>query len=372
MPGNKGQSALISRVWNENLCTLCGACISLCPYFRPWEGRLVRLDPCDLEEGRCFNYCPRGETDLEAMYQAVFGAATVPVEVGPCQEAVMARSTVPGFKGKVQTGGAVSALVSAALEAGLIQAAVLTARGEGLLPQGRIAKSAREVLDCAGSSYVAGPTLEAFNAADGSGSLGVVGLPCQVQALAKMRLHQELDLSGRIDRLGLTVGLFCTWALDYRTFSDFIRARFLKQRIVDMDISPPPQRLLSVTTPQGTEEIPLDEIREFIRPGCKVCLDMTSELADISVGTVEGTPGWNTLVVRTDRGRAALETALAQGALETRPLPPENLVHLKEASLLKKARGIAALHDMKEEDRYLDLDSKMGRAILQAVKGVEP
>ena len=373
MPLNKGQSTLIQRVQNRDLCTFCGACASLCPYFRSWEGRLVKLDTCDLETGRCFLNCPRTGLDLDALYGAVFGGKHVPVEMGPCLEVVMARGTDPRFKGQVQTGGAVTALLSSALEGGAIQAAVLTARGEDLLPQGRIARSAGEVLDCAGSSYVAGPALEAFNAANGSGeTLGVVGLPCQIQALAKMRLNREFDPDKKIDRLGLTVGLFCTWALDYQSFSGFVRSRFSDRKILGLDISPPPQRLLSVTTPQSREEIPLDEIREFIRPGCKVCLDMTSELADISVGTVEGRPGWNTLAVRTERGRAGLEMAQSRGALETRPLPPESLAHLKEASLLKKSRGLAALRERAEtKDCYLDLDSKMGRAIIKAVEGVE-
>ncbi len=187
-----------------------------------------------------------------------------------------------------------------------------------------------------------------------------------------MRLNRELDPAKTIDRVGLTVGLFCTWALAYEPFSEFLWERFPATPITGMDITPPPERLLKIKTPEGEQDIPLDEIREFIRPGCGVCLDMTAETADISVGTVEGRPGWNTVIIRTDRGRAAWDRALETGALETRPLEPERAAHLEEASLLKKARAVKALRDRGDlKDCYLALDSDYGKRILSAVEGVE-
>ena len=75
-------------------------------------------------------------------------------------------------------------------------------------------------------------------------------------------------------------------------------------------------------------------------PTCAYCLDMTSEFADISVGSVEGIEGWNTVIVRTDTGAELIEMAKAKGQLETDALPSQNLAHLKEAALLKKKRGL--------------------------------
>jgi coenzyme F420 hydrogenase subunit beta len=80
---------------------------------------------------------------------------------------------------------------------------------------------------------------------------------------------------------------------------------------------------------------------------------MTSELSDISVGTVEGEQGWNTVIVRTARGEELLCRAESKGALETRVCPEERWVHLKEASILKKRRALSASKEMKES--YLQL-----------------
>jgi coenzyme F420 hydrogenase subunit beta len=256
--------------------------------------------------------------------------------------------------------------MAVALEEGRIQAAILTERDSELLPQGRIAKTKEEVLTCAGSSYVTGYTLEALNRGPWQGQerIGVVGLPCQLLALARMKAS-PLEKRPSVDRVDLVVGLFCTWALDYRPFAEFLKKRFGDKPIRKLDITPPPERLLNVTVGNEFHQIPLDDIRAFIRPSCQVCLDMTSELSDLSVGTVEGEEGWNTVIVRTARGEDVLRCAESKGALETRVYPEDKWAHLKQASILKKQRGLNALKDVQE--KYLTLPQKAIDAILKEV-----
>jgi coenzyme F420 hydrogenase subunit beta len=279
---------------------------------------------------------------------------------------VMARALAPEFTKRAQNGGVVSALIDLALEEGVIQAAILTERDAELLPQGRIVKSREEVLSCSGSSYVTGYTLEVLNRGPWQGEerIGVVGLPCQVLALSRMKAS-PLEKRTPIDRVDLVVGLFCTWALDYRPFAGFLRERFGDKPISKLDITPPPERLLNVTSGNELHQIPLDEIRAFIRPSCQVCLDMTSELSDLSVGTVEGEEGWNTVIVRTDRGEDILGRAESKGALEIRPYPEDKWAHLKEASILKKQRALTALNEAQE--KYVTLPQKVIDAILKEV-----
>jgi len=119
----------------------------------------------------------------------------------------------------------------------------------------------------------------------------------------------------------LVVGLFCTWALDYRPFAGISQERFETSPFANSTFTPPPERLLNVTVGEEFHQIPLDDIRAFIRPSCQVCLDMTSELSDLSVGTVEGEEGWNTVIVRTARGEDLLRLAESKGVLETRAYP---------------------------------------------------
>jgi coenzyme F420 hydrogenase subunit beta len=371
---NRGLNALEEKVLGRDLCAACGACLSLCPYLRSFKGRVVKLDDCNLEEGRCFNYCPRTEVNLDEVYQKIFGKNYEEFELGPVRKIMMARAKDPIWAKKVQTGGVVSALIDFALRERVIQAGVLTPRDGDLLPQGKIIKGRKEILRCAGSSYVSGPTLEVLNRGPWKGQerIGVVGLPCQVLALARMKTS-TLEKKTPIDRVDLVIGLFCTWALDYKPFMTFLHKHVGSRSIKKLNITPPPERILEVTAGGTLYQIPVDDIRPFIRPSCRVCLDMTSELSDISVGTVEGKEGWNTVIVRTAIGENLLRRAKKAGVVETRPLPKNNLSHLKEASLLKKRRALDALNEKGEiEESYFTLSANLIKRILSESGEITP
>ncbi|MGQ9859649.1 MAG: Coenzyme F420 hydrogenase/dehydrogenase, beta subunit C-terminal domain [Thermodesulfobacteriota bacterium] len=371
MENTGGLRGLENLVLKQDGCTMCGACLGLCPYLQEWRGRIVKLHDCDLQEGRCYLHCPRTKVDLPALYDARFPDREIPVEMGVVRALFMARAVDSELRSRGQSGAVVSALVGVALEEGMVQAAILTQRGQDLLPMGRRVTTREEVLECAGSSYVASPTVVALNRGPWNGTerIAFVGVPCQVMATAKMRTC-GLGQPGPAARVVLTIGLFCTWALSYDPFIGFLRERLHGQEIRGMDISPPPERMLRVRTIGGEVEIPVDEIRPFIRSACSVCPDMTSELADLSVGTVEGEPGWNTVVVRTEVASSLLEKAREKGVLETRPLPKANEDHLLEASLMKKRRALVRLRDRGElEGGYLVLGP--GWESLLSQQGVE-
>jgi len=367
---NKGLQALESCVIQRDLCTFCGACLSLCPYLHSWKGKLLRLDHCDLAEGRCFAYCPRTQVDLETIHQKVFGQSYSNIEMGLFKQVKMVRASSSTLRQKAQTAGVVSALMKFALKEGFINGAVLTHRTPEHLPLGRVIRRPNEILSCAGSSYVAGPTLQALNQGPWKDTerIGVVGTPCQVLAMRKMSVS-PIKRTTPIDRVTLIVGLFCTWALTYEPFMKYLKNRVSGARIRKLDITPPPERLLKVITDNDQSwDIPLDEIRPFIRTTCGICLDMTSELSDLSVGTVEGIEGWSTVIIRTDLGEKLLSQAEAARIVKSQPLPEENFKHLREASLLKKQRALLRLKERGElEDGYLTLSRELiGRILSEA------
>ncbi len=367
---NRGLKGLEEKVFDRDLCAACGACLSLCPYLRSWKGRVVKLDNCNLEEGRCFAYCPRTEVDLDELSQSVFGKSYEDFEMGPVRKIVMARAKDPLWRRKAQTGGVVSALFDFALREGVVQAGILAPRDGDILPQGKVITRRKEILRCAGSSYVAGPTLEALNRGPWKGKerIGIVGLPCQVLAVARMKASKH-EKRTPIDRVDLVMGLFCTWALDYKPFMVFLNERVGKRSIEKLNITPPPERILEVTSGKTLSRIPLDDIRPFIRSSCRICLDMTAELSDISIGTVEGKEGWNTVIVRTAQAEDLLRRAVKADVIETRPLAKDHLNHLKEASLLKKRRALDALIEKGGiEKGYVKLPAHLINRILSEVK----
>jgi coenzyme F420 hydrogenase subunit beta len=364
----KGCRELQSEVLARDLCSLCGACIGMCPYLVAYRGRVVALDECDLRQGRCYVFCPRTSLDLDLLSQTVFGVPYAADELGTVQEIALARASDEAVRSKAQFGGTVTALTSFALDQGLIDSAVLTTSDESMLPSGILADTKTQIRDCAGSNFVAAPTLAAFNR-ESEGDIqriGVVATPCQAQALAKMRAS-PLENRNNIDKLKLVIGLFCTWALRYEELARFLADKVPLRQIVKFDIPPPPANLFQVFTDSGRIDISLDEVRPFIRPTCDVCIDMTAEFADISVGAAEGVEGWNTLIIRSDVGSELVKAARAKGVIETAPLPEQNLAHLKEASLLKKKRGLKKVIEItgSEEDLlYLKLASEAVKGLL--------
>lgn len=358
---NRGLNGLKEKVFDRNLCTGCGACLSLCPYLRFWKGKVVKLDHCNLEEGRCYTYCPRTEVDLAEIYQKVFGKNYEEIEMGPVRKMMIARAKDIRWRKKAQTGGVVSALVDFALQQKIIEAGVLTSRSEDLLPRGKIITSRKEIFRCAGSSYVCGPTLGAFNRGPWKGKerIGIVGLPCQVLALAKMKTS-ILGKRTPIDRVDLVIGLFCTWALDYTSFITFLHDRIGSASIEKVNITPPPERMLEVTSGRKLYRIPLDDIRSFIGASCRICADMTAELSDISVGTVEEKEGWNTVIARTAMGEDLLMQAKKEDVIETRSYPQKCLNHLIDASILKKRRALDVMNGKEGNEKdYFILSNKL-------------
>lgn len=343
----RGQCELVDKVIGQGICVKCGACVNLCPYFDYFDGKIVVTDDCHADTWRCLQVCPRAEYDDTSLDRegAAQGGRS---EIGRFKEILIARAKEKEIRASAQYGGFVSSLLIYALGAQLIRSAILTDKGNEISPSGVIAKDRADILKCAGSRYNAAAGLAAFNRAikDDKDKLAVVGLPCQMEALARMRL-MDPDGEERDSRVSLKIGLFCTWALDYRKLHDYLKTIGIDGPIEKYDIPPPPAQIFQIQTEQGWQDVPIDELRPCIQEGCSLCQDMTAEWADISVGTVEGMEGWNTVVVRSQRGSQLLKGFIEAGHLETRDLPEENLAHLKEASLNKRKRGESA----KEERR---------------------
>jgi len=228
-----------------------------------------------------------------------------------------------------------------ALEKGYVKAAVLTDR-KGLQPLPRLALNPDDVLQCSSSKYTSSPTVSALNQAikEGYNQIGVVGTPCQVLSVSKMR-YNILEKDDSLDPISLVVGLFCTWALDFKLFEAFISDRTDINKITKIDIPPPPAEIMEIFTHNGKIQIPLSEIRELIPNTCNYCIDMTAEFSDISVGVLEGHPDLNTIIIRTDRGQRIVEEAQKEGFLTIDDMPKENLEHLTEAAGNKKKKAFA-------------------------------
>ncbi len=340
-----GSKELVSGVINNNLCIGCGACVSLCPYFKSHKGKTVMLFQCSREKGRCFAYCPKAEVDLDNLSQFMFGKSYGNDPMGSYIQVRSAKAGRAVSLKDFQTAGCVSSLLMFALDRGIIDAAVVTER-KGARGNPVVVTDPAKIPLYASTGYSASPVVAGFNEAVSSGykKIGIVGTPCQVTAVTQMRTN-PLEVEGFSDTSALVIGLFCTWALDTMSFEKILKSKIDVAKIKKYDIPPPPAEIMKVYASAESVDIPLSEIRAVIPASCSYCYDMTAEFADISAGVFEGREKQNILITRTERGEEILQAAISAGFIEAEILQAGDVDGLSQASMNKKKKGMAKCRD---------------------------
>lgn len=361
MEQSKMPLRLRQEVMESGNCARCGLCVGLCPYIKTLNERVAFIHDCSREDGTCYKVCPRTPTNWSDLDKQVFGKERADHGLGNYVEILYARSLNKDLAQAGQYGGVVSTLAAYMVESGESQAAVLTKRQDNSPPTPCLARNREEVLSCAGSNYSASPTLSILNAGVRSGleNLTTVGRPCQILGLRKMQAlteRSEHNLSAK--KVNFMIGLFCFWSLETEFYS-FLHAKTSSDRLLKLDI---PQNYVVATTENGEMQIPIDELRAFIRPSCQNCFDPTAEFADVSVGSTEYDPEWSTLIIRSSRGQEIVKKVCNSGNLETKPYPEERLPLLHNAVFNKKKRVLEDLKDGKGYE-YLELSSDYTQGI---------
>jgi coenzyme F420 hydrogenase subunit beta len=236
---------------------------------------------------------------------------------GVYRRLAIAQTTNPATAQVAQDGGVATTLLLFAMEKGVINAALVTGKHpeKAFYPVPKLATNPREVLDCASTKYTCSqsPLMLASEALTRRNvKVGFVGIPCQIQSLRRLQMS-DLKLYAN---LNFSVGLMCSGCFNY----DELIEKHIHQnlgvnpnRIKKMNI----KRKLLITTDAGVTEIPLSEIKPYMRKACAVCGDFSSELADVSVGGL-GLKGWSFTVIRSETGEELFSGAEQAGFLRTK------------------------------------------------------
>jgi coenzyme F420 hydrogenase subunit beta len=369
-----GQKELQERVLNAHLCTGCGACAGLCPYQTIYKDRTIILHPCDLRQGRCYEFCPRTPTNYDAVRKRLFDEKDLTYELGAVKGFYIARAGSKQDRTNAQHGGTVTALMSLALQEGIIDTAIVSEGEENFLHRGVSVNHPTEIKKRGKSKFIVSPTVAEFNraAAGNAQKIGIVATPCQAQALAKMRMKPVPTKENNIDKLNLVIGLFCGWALSWRRFTDLLQSRTALKAITGMD-KPPGAQGIEIYTSDGTFSLSADEVNAGIREACNYCFDSTAEFSDISVGSArlpeswDEARTWNQVIVRSKRGRELIDLARTKGVLEFREVPEGNFAELKKAAVEKKKNALSRLREKSgnpEDLIYLDCHDPFVKAVM--------
>jgi coenzyme F420 hydrogenase subunit beta len=365
-PGKTWFWELQAGVIDADRCIQCGTCVAACP------SNSIGIDEdTDLPElvkmctgcSLCWDFCPRAGLRYEALWppstvnpeltggSVTSGDAVVRTDasdnywkitggppgdgLGAVLDAYAVRAgTRPEF---AQDGGVVTALLIAALAGGEIDGALVTKPSddpdEPWKGVAHLATTAKEITEAAGSYYNQTMALAELDLSrydlPAKPRVAVVGTPCEIQGIRAMQSRRWPTGAHRIDAVVLTIALLCTKSFDYK---GLMLQLLQEDRAIDIE------RVSKVDVIRGRMiveyrdgETAVDEpIKNFhgaALKGCDECADFLGRSADLSVGSVGSMDGWSSVLVRTERGRRALDNA--RGRLDFRELDdPGALVKL--------------------------------------------
>lgn len=311
-PGKLPYQDLEEKVWVKDLCAGCRACIAVCPSntlaYDEKAKKPYQYTPC-VDCKACLDACPRMPANSEKLFSADI--------LGPYLEVKSVKAKMANTR--AQNGGAVTALLTTALDEELVDCALVMGADRWMWKAHPKAVFRPEDLkNTAGSKYTSNDVLESLKdyVKDPKvKNIAIVGTPCTLQAIGLLRQSSNEYAVKLAQKLRFVLGLFC-----FESFDDSLMPEVTKRlavpswRIEKMNAG---EGKLTVTLRGGEiKTLPLSSLTQHVKPGCKICADFTSKCSDISIGSVGSGQGKSTIVVRTPEGKGLFDIAVEMGLLE--------------------------------------------------------
>lgn len=271
---------------------------------------------------------------------------------GTYKKAISARATDKAILKKSQDGGIVSASYIYGLENGLLDGVIVANTEKGFKAAPKIATTPEEVLKAAGTKYTISPNVSVLKDAVREYALekvGIVGTPCQVQAIRKL-MKYPMGFRHTDSKIALVMGIFCMENFPYEGMKAIVE-QYAGVRMSDVLKTDIGKGKFWVYSKSGeVKTVALKDTHMYEQKSCHVCMDYTAELADISTGSVGSPDGWSTIFVRTAKGEEYINKMIEAGAIETKPIeevkPGLDLV--QKLALQKKEKNKKELEHRKE------------------------
>jgi len=345
LPRTRIWANLLQEVVRTNLCVSCGTCAAVCPV----NSIVLKEDQPNLVSvcvacGMCYNSCPRtnfSETEVEEKVFGHYRGNNEEKHLGVYKSCYAARSKDEKVLSRCQDGGAVTSIAMQMMRENSEACAVAAGIEEGTnwRPEPVVAASTEELLRCAGTKYTPSANILGLGSAVKEYErkrVTLIGTPCQMRGWRRMNTppFSAIRLGESVE---LAVGLFCMESFNYKSLMEHLQKEGVDlSKVTRFEISS--GRFQVLEGKQAVYKATLRKMADFVRPCCHYCTDFTAEFADISVGSIGSPEGWNTVIVRTERGEKALDRAVRAGVLVIKPLEAGEKTGLRTIVKLAKEK----------------------------------
>lgn len=363
----------------QGLCTRCGYCAGICPLglVELDHDLFPRITPENLERCTRCALCVQGcaaDIDLRQANQKLFGRTPHVLDaVGVVQNLYCGHAVDPAIRYGGASGGVVTALLLNMLDTGEIDQALVCGMNENRPwePKPVLAGSKAELLAGAQSKYNIVPQLIRMKEIINSGKkTAIVGLPCHLHGFRKLEQRQ----SRLSEKIPLVIGLACDNTLERRATEKLLEINNIPaEQVVKLEYRGGDERWgnIRVRLADGSsrrlhaQHNAKDLFKHlallYTPQRCLTCIDFSAELSDLTVldpnlrdanGCHRVPEKLSLVLVRNDRGQAALDRAVAGDVISLREIPADWLPSQFDLSVRKKKIGAPIRIDrLKQKNR---------------------
>ncbi len=347
----------VKVIFDSKQCSGCGICAGICPVkcieINNGFGKIDE-QKC-LRCGLCYLACPRSFFPKRLMRMIQDNASSIKEyeSFGPFIEAHAARTKIPSIAESCQDGGISSTCLYHLIESKKVDLALgAKMSSDPWRPEPSIMETTDDIIKSAGTKYVNNPNLILMNDNQIKGkTIAVVGVPCQMQALLKSQLY-NIGIPA-LNCVKYRIGIFCMESFPYeegfRKICEKLNVPLTEVKKTDIN-----KGKFFIYKKSGEElNIPIKDISYLARMDCEFCYDLTSESADISVGSIGAPSGWNMVIIRTQKGKELFNELLKKKLIESKDIDDvkPGLPMLAKIANIKQNKCIKHVNSIKESNK---------------------
>lgn len=318
----------IQQVIENDHCITCGACIQVCPPHiitssfskerMAYEVKITNPEKCTGCSAPCDQVCPSIETNFMKLLGT--NGRPVPAE-GPIKNVYLGYSEKDQVNGISSSGGIVRKLIHKAIQEG-DPVICLTRQGTDYLPETISRES--DLMRIPGSIYHSIDFNDAIRLLKQVEKPAIlVATPCQLAGIRNYIIDFEPQLEQKVK---FTIGLICGWSFSHHSIEALKVYKKIIDPVTDVRYRGEDQiGNLKIYTEKRTyiySRSKHESFKQWIdyraafsrtlnRLRCRVCMDHTNILADISVGDAWIKRTWgnklSVIVSRNQRGEEAIQ-----------------------------------------------------------------